>query len=63
MGKFAVVLMTGSQCAQYPGTTCVMELRGPFETREEADTFAGQWPDWTAPHIMSMRPPDGDEAP
>jgi hypothetical protein len=51
---FCVVLMTGSECDNYPGITCVMNAFGPYPTREKAKEAAGEWPEWTAPHIMEL---------
>lgn len=53
-----VILMTGSECEEYPGMSCVMDVLGPY-TREEAYRVAAEQPPWTAPHIMTLHPLEG----
>lgn len=55
---YVVVLLTGSKCPEYPDVTCVMEAKGPYQTREDANLAAKRQPDWTTPHIMLLRGPD-----
>jgi hypothetical protein len=51
---FCVVLLTGSECEEYPGTRCVMSAIGPYPTRERAREAAREQPEWTAPHIIEL---------
>jgi hypothetical protein len=54
VGNYCVVLFTGSECKEHPGRRCVMDVQGPYPTRQEAADRAVEWPDWTTPHIMLM---------
>lgn len=60
MSQFCVVLLTSSECEGYPdqNVTCVMEVLGPYASRNEARDKAREYPDWTAPHIMMLTKDD-----
>jgi hypothetical protein len=58
VSQYCVVVMTGSECDDYPLVTCVMETKGPFDSRDEAADEARKYPDWTAPHIMMLTKDD-----
>lgn len=48
-----MVLLTGSECRAYPGTTCVMETLGPYTQKEAMAVFAEQ-PEWACPHLTVL---------
>jgi hypothetical protein len=51
-GGYAVVLFTGSECEEYPGKSCVMDVLGPY-TSAEAERVMVHYLEvapWTAPH-------------
>jgi hypothetical protein len=54
--NWVVVLLTGSECEEYPGVMCVMEVLGPYE-RTRARQVAAAAPKWTRPHIMLLESP------
>lgn len=53
--RYVVVTQTSSQCEVYPEHTCVMEVFGPYDTRDEAVKVAEKCPVWAAPHIGILR--------
>ena len=53
------VVLFGSQCEEYPDMLCPMNALGPFETRGEAETVAGEYlrsesSAWTKPHVLTL---------
>lgn len=60
--KHVVVLLSGSPCAEYPDTKCVMEVIGPFDSRADAEAELARSPEWASPHLVPIREP-GSTAP
>ena len=55
----AIVLLAASECPEYDGTRCVMNvLYRPGWSREEARQLLSQLPAWTAPHFIPVSDPD-----
>jgi hypothetical protein len=56
--SYVVVLLTASACAEAPGdapTRCVMEVLGPFDTRDDAEAAGHGYPVLATTHIMALR--------
>lgn len=51
-------MLSGGECSEYPGKTCVMEVLGPFASRNAAARMAEALPQWSAPHLMSVTSPE-----
>jgi hypothetical protein len=56
-GRYCVVLLGTSPCDADPNTRCVMEVYGPFGSRDDCVAFANTMPEWTTPHFMMLTEP------
>jgi len=59
-----VVVTFGGPSGACDLSHCPMTAYGPFPTSSEARKFAGTFPEWTRPHVVSVEnPTDDDDAP
>lgn len=59
---YVVVLFGGSADGWCDLNRCPMYAIGPYLTSEDAHAAAEDQPAWTQPHILRLKPTEGDDA-